>query len=947
MNLIDVNTKLAKHKDVTFNSIYHLADIHIHNDKRHEDYENIFNNPHVFYHYGCEYQLNDKRHEDYENIFNKVYELIEKDNNDKSTSLVYIAGDIFHYSRKLSPDCINLAINFLSKLSDLVAALVIIAGNHDNNIRNKIDGNIDSITSIITQFNSNDKVIYLKDSGVYNMGTNIAFGLTSVFELDSVSSRKAKLEKLVRADKISDKKRIKIAVCHCGIDRTLSHNQYLLRDQDYKVSDFKGYQLVLLGDNHNTNYVMNSTNCKTNDFPKDLNNKIAYPGSLIQQNFGEGYGGHGFLVWDLKTLKNKFIEVQHEYGYQTINIKNNKIMFQSGYSCKLSDVSDMIKKKIDKYASVRINIDDPKFNQNRLIKLKKKIVSLVPNNKGIFFNYVYDHTQKNVSNNSSTLFSFEDYVKKNEKVNYDPILKLHEEKMKNIKNNDNNNYVWEPKSVEFKGLFCYKKKQIVKLFKLDNTVLLSGPNYSGKSSFVDILIYSIWGQISRGDIKKVVSSDFMTTMIINMNENLYKIERTGKYNKKNNSLSQKVTVYKNDVEISSGSNMTSSSPNKFIVNNFGSLTTTLSTNILTQSNSNKFIKSKASERKNVLVNLFDLGIYDQLHDDIKNDIKKLDSEIVVIDKMNEKFSDSINANTTELAKLETKDVIDDKIDELHNELKQHGDSSDNLHQLIGSKTMEIEKIKQSISDINIQTTETLNTINVLKKEINSFNASNKDLENFDVTKKEELEKKHKKWLEHNNQKINNIREQVDKLRDQRYPLQYDRSMHKEIKKFTDRVNELDMKCAKLTKKIKKDIKDPQIDLEKTTNNYNMLDRKVINYKAQIKQDKISIKKQDQMIKKTKGLKYDTSCECCNNNERVFPVNAPKEEKKRLEKELKNLEQKLDKDEERRYVALEEKDPKLPLCSQNISIIEVGAYSQIFEKFIEFNASLFINIGTFS
>ena len=68
------------------------------------------------------------------------------------------------------------------------------------------------------------------------------------------------------------------------------------------------------------------------------------------------------------------------------------------------------------------------------------------------------------------------------------------------------------------------------------------------------MIYSIWGHISRGDIKKVVSSDFMTTMIINMNDDLYKIERTGKYNKKNNSLSQKVTVYKNDFVISSGSN---------------------------------------------------------------------------------------------------------------------------------------------------------------------------------------------------------------------------------------------------------------------------------------------------------------------------------------------------------------------------------------------------------
>lgn len=51
--------------------------------------------------------------------------------------------------------------------------------------------------------------------------------------------------------------------------------------------------------------------------------------------------------------------------------------------------------------------------------------------------------------------------------------------------------------------------------------------------------------------------------------------------------------------------------------------------------------------------------------------------------------------------------------------------------------------------------------------------------------------------------------------------------------------------------------------------------------------------------------------------------------------ISTLLKKVDKDEERRYTALAEKDPKLPLSSQNISIIEVGAYSQIFEKFIEF------------
>ena len=48
-----------------------------------------------------------------------------------------------------------------------------------------------------------------------------------------------------------------------------------------------------------------------------------------------------------------------------------------------------------------------------------------------------------------------------------------------------------------------------------------------------------------------------------------------------------------------------------------------------------------------------------------------------------------------------------------------------------------------------------------------------------------------------------------------------------------------------------------------------------------------------------------------------------------------LMKKIDIDEQQKYIAAQQDDPFLPLLSQNISIIEVGAYSQIFERFIDF------------
>jgi len=48
-----------------------------------------------------------------------------------------------------------------------------------------------------------------------------------------------------------------------------------------------------------------------------------------------------------------------------------------------------------------------------------------------------------------------------------------------------------------------------------------------------------------------------------------------------------------------------------------------------------------------------------------------------------------------------------------------------------------------------------------------------------------------------------------------------------------------------------------------------------------------------------------------------------------------LMRKIDIEEEKKFAASGKKDEHLPLLSQNISVVEVGAYSQIFERFIDF------------
>ena len=53
---------------------------------------------------------------------------------------------------------------------------------------------------------------------------------------------------------------------------------------------------------------------------------MAYPGSLISQNFGETDPDHGILVWDLIEKTQIFIRIENPYRYQDIFILSRERM---------------------------------------------------------------------------------------------------------------------------------------------------------------------------------------------------------------------------------------------------------------------------------------------------------------------------------------------------------------------------------------------------------------------------------------------------------------------------------------------------------------------------------------------------------------------------------------------------------------------------------------------
>ena len=96
--------------------IYHIADIHIRQYKRHEEYLQVFAN---------------------------LY--LELSKNNLENSILVIVGDILHSKNELTPELINITTELFTNLANLLP-IFIIAGNHDANINNK--NRLDSLTPI-------------------------------------------------------------------------------------------------------------------------------------------------------------------------------------------------------------------------------------------------------------------------------------------------------------------------------------------------------------------------------------------------------------------------------------------------------------------------------------------------------------------------------------------------------------------------------------------------------------------------------------------------------------------------------------------------------------------------------------------------------------------------------------------------------------------------------
>lgn len=210
---------LPRDKNSNICRIYHLSDIHIYCDKRHDEYKNIFQD---------------------------FLSQIKPDN-----SVVVITGNILNSKNRITPNEIILARNFIFNISQK-CPVIIIKGNNDNHENIKA-----LLSSGKIQLNN---IHYLVNDGCYIL-QNILFTYTTSGKLPVTT----------------DKHEYNIGLYHGVVEKCILYNGKHASSKKIKLSTFKNCDYVLLGGINKTQFI--DTNKKIvyagsmiqNDYSEDWN----------------------------------------------------------------------------------------------------------------------------------------------------------------------------------------------------------------------------------------------------------------------------------------------------------------------------------------------------------------------------------------------------------------------------------------------------------------------------------------------------------------------------------------------------------------------------------------------------------------------------------------------------------------------------------------------------
>ena len=551
--------------------IYHIADIHIRNVQRHKEYRAVFE---------------------------KMFEEIRKRGTEDS--LIYLAGDIAHAKLEMSPELVK-EISWLFTECSKHCETILIAGNHDCNMNNS--DRLDVLSPIVEALNL-PNFHYLRDTQVYSVG-GVDFAVFSIFD---------KKDNWPKAETLFGNK--KIALFHGPVDNSQTDVGYVVSSRHFTTDMFDGYDLALLGDIHKRQTMISPSGCK-----------VVYAGSLVQQNFGESLNGHGFLVWDVASLKYEAIDIPNEYGYYTLDVDNGVVPVVTDMPknprlrVRLSNTDTADTKKVITEIKMRYGVDDftiirtDSFNKqktgNRLNKLDFEDISDINYQNTLIKDYVQRMMPFTTTADLDGL----------EAINRDINSRITQEEI-------HRNIHWKPIKFTFSNMFSYGENNKIDFAKVGGLMGLFAPNASGKSSLFDAISFCLFDKCSRAfkatHIMNNRKKDFECHLHFQVNGMDFHISRTAKTINKGKNVKVDVQFWKDEGGTITSLNGTERRDTNVVIEQYvGKYEDFVLTALSLQGNNALFIDKSQSERKDLLAQFMGLDIFDKLYETASEDIKEV------------------------------------------------------------------------------------------------------------------------------------------------------------------------------------------------------------------------------------------------------------------------------------------------------------------------------------
>ncbi len=771
--------------------IIHISDIHIPLFKRNDEYLEVF-----------------------ETLYNKIKSIkndLKIEENSNIPIIIVITGDILHSKSDLSPECIFNTRNFIKNLLKLLP-VVIIPGNHDVNMNN--NNRLDSITPILDDLSNNEQLYYLVHTGIYTLN-NIVFSHASIYDYNIIPS-----EEIETKDN-----QVKIALFHGRINGVETNNGFTLSGEVSKntnktitVSAFNNYDLVLLGDIHNHQFIKKH---------------IAYAGSLIQQNISEDLTKHGLILWDIESKTGVFHRIKNNYGYLEVVIDNKQVN------------KEYLMTKNESNPNIPKNIHLRVLYKNTPISYVEDFVAIAKmhhNVVNVFYNNIDNNNSSLDNKDSSNLMQInltlpeeqnkyiESYLKENTSATEEDINIIKQLNIKTNESIDVENIVelrnFKIISLEFSNLFSYGLSNFINFKDFNGIVGIIADNHMGKSSILEIILFAIYDKFSRkGGIKDMINNrknNFKIHIVLQIEDYQYHIIKSGSRTK-TSSVSQKIQFYRVKGNINECLEEDTLMKTKEVIKRyFGNYNDIINTNFSIQNNSNQFIDSENTARRKELERILNIDFIDILY---KKGQEAFSKNKTILDHISTKVNPNLGAelgkdkikyiaNLEKITKIkeECQSIINEKREELIL-LNQKLTSIDNLDEI------DIDKLQLKLKEcVSNETTLILNFVK-LKKDINidkldslSVDSITEQIQKTDSTFSDTITKYNLKIQKYNSLLIQN----TAKLR------------AIEEENYEEEINKLEKSIDKLDNDIN--------TLEYDINNKSNLDTTISNYKNKIKKE---------------------------------------------------------------------------------------------------------------